>query len=61
MDALTSLRLVARVVIVEPFAPPSLCSECQEAYTEARRAVEAASGMTTWAEGGVGRRSHAAR
>ncbi len=40
MDALTSLRLGARVVIVEPFASPSL----------ARRAVDAAGGLTTWAE-----------
>jgi hypothetical protein len=50
MDALTSLRRGARVVIVEPFSPPSLCSQCQEAYTEARRAVKAAGGLTTWAE-----------
>jgi len=50
MDALTSLRLGARVVIVEPFAPPSLCSQCQEAYTEVRRTVEAAGGLEAWAE-----------
>src|SRR6266508_43441 len=50
MDALTSLRLGGRVVIVEPFTPPSLCGQCKEAYAEARRAVEAAGGLATWAE-----------
>ena len=50
MDALTSVRLGARVAIIEPFAPPSVCDQCKEAYAEARRAVEEAGGLASWAE-----------
>src|SRR5881397_2007158 len=45
---IASVRLNQRTIVFEPPASLVACERCQEAYAEARRAIEEAGGLPAW-------------
>jgi hypothetical protein len=45
---IASVRLNQRTIVFEPPASLARCERCQDAYAEARRAIEEAGGLQAW-------------
>jgi hypothetical protein len=47
-DLVTATKLGDRAALLEPYAPPSLCAACMEAYRAAWNIVDEAGGASEW-------------